>query len=66
MASLSEVLNSPYYWGDISLEETIATLEREPQKSYLFRKLKNGSITLASLYDYKVCLKKTTLTMIGK
>ena len=54
MAGLSAVFNSPFYWGDISLEETINILEQERPKSYLFRKLKNGSVTLACLIDSKV------------
>ena len=54
MAGLSAVFNSPFYWGDISLEETINILKQERPKSYLFRKLKNGSVTLACLTDSKV------------
>lgn len=58
MAGLSAVFNSPFYWGDISLEETINILEQERPKSYLFRKLKNGSVTLACLIDSKVVLRE--------
>ena len=54
MASISEVYTSPYYWGDIKLKETIAILEQAPPSSYLFRRLKSGSVTIASLYNSKV------------
>ena len=52
MASLATIFNSPYYFGEISFEETKKILSNKPPNSYLFRKLKNGSITLAILKLY--------------
>ena len=49
MASLATIFNSPYYFGEISFEETKKILSNKPPYSYLFRKLKNGSITLAAI-----------------
>ena len=49
MASLQSIFKSPYYFGEISLEDTKNILLQEPPLSYLFRRLKNGSITLATL-----------------
>ena len=51
MASLQTIFKSPYYFGEISLEETKSILLQEPPKSYLFRKLNNGTVTLATLRD---------------
>ena len=51
MASLLSVFDSPYYFGEISLEETVAILGKQSNNSYLFRKLENGSITIATLID---------------
>ena len=52
----SEVLNLPFYWGKIELDETIAILEQEPPRSYLFRKLESGSVTMACLDDSKLII----------
>ena len=49
MASLATIFNSPYYFGEISFEETKKILSNKPPNSYLFRKLKNGSITISTL-----------------
>ena len=49
MASIEAICKSPYYFGDISLEETKKILLQEPPHSYLYRRLINGSITLATL-----------------
>ena len=50
MASLATIFNSPYYFGEISFDETKKVLSNKPPHSYLFRKLKNGSITLAAIH----------------
>ena len=51
MALIMEVFNSPYYFGEISLMEAKNILTKEPANSYLFRKLKDGSVTMATLID---------------
>ena len=57
MVPVSTICQSPFYWGEISLEETISVLEKERKHSYLMRKLKNGSITLAVLSRIQSLLK---------
>ena len=54
MVSISEVFKSPFYWGEISMQETIDILNKAPKGSYLFRKIKNGSVTIACLYTPKI------------
>ena len=49
MASLQTIFKSPYYFGEISSEETKKILQNNPPRSYLFRRLENGAITLATL-----------------
>ena len=51
MASLQTIFNSSYYFGEISMETTKRILSEEQPKSYLFRK-KNGTVTLATLFDF--------------
>ena len=50
MIRLEAITSSPCYWGEMSLDETMNVLEQEPPHSYLIRKWKNGSITIASLH----------------
>ena len=50
MIRLEAITSSPCYWGELSLDETMNVLEQEPSHSYLIRKWKNGSITIASLH----------------
>ena len=50
MIRLEAITSSPCYWGEMSLDETMNVLEQEPSHSYLIRKWKNGSITIASLH----------------
>ena len=50
MIRLEAITSSPFYWGEMSLDETMNVLEQEPSHSYLIRKWKNGSITIASLH----------------
>ena len=52
MTSLQKIHTSPYYFGEIPLTEVKNILQNEPPKSYLFRRLENGVITLATTYDY--------------
>ena len=52
MASLQSIFKSPHYFGEISLEDTKNILQQEPPLSYLFRRLKNGTVTLATLFDF--------------
>ena len=52
MASLQNIFDSPYYFGEISLEETKRILLKEPSQSYLFRRLKSGTVTMATLFDF--------------
>ena len=54
MVRISEVFKSPFYWGEISMQETIDILNKAPKGSYLFRKIKNGSVTIACLYTPKI------------
>ena len=48
---MASILKSPYYFGEISIEETKNILLQEPHKSYLFRRLQNGKFTWAIVYD---------------
>ena len=50
MVSLENIFHSPYFFGEISLDDTKNILAKEPAKSYLFRKLNSGSFTLATLH----------------
>ena len=52
MDSISKILKSPFYFGEISEEETKIILMKEPPHSYLFRRKTDGTITLATLFDY--------------
>ena len=50
MVPLSRIYNCPFYWGEITLDETINILSQEPPHSYLLRKRNKGSIALALMY----------------
>ena len=50
MIPLSTIYNCPFYWGEITLDETINILSQEPSHSYLLRKRNNGIITLALMF----------------
>ena len=50
MIRLEAIITSPCYWGEMTLDETMNVLEQEPPHSYLIRKWRNGSITIASLH----------------
>ena len=74
MVSMKSIFRSPFYFGKISLEDTKKILQKEPPKSFLFRRLKNGSITLATLepsgklldVEVKNCDCKGTVKSINK
>ena len=51
MDSISKVLKSPFYFGEISEEETKNILMKEPPNSYLLRRKTNKTITLAIIFD---------------
>ena len=52
MASIQTIVESPYYFGEISLDEVKNILFKEPPQSYLFRRLKNGNVTLATIVHH--------------
>ena len=49
MASMQTIFESPYYFGEISVDEVKNILFKEHPQSYLFRRLKNGNVTLATI-----------------
>ena len=71
---MKSIFESLCYFGEISLEETKNILKKEPPKSFLFRRLKNGCITLATLeqsgklldVEVKNCNCKGTVKPINK
>ena len=40
MVSISEVFKSPFYWGEISMQETIDILNKAPKEAIYLEKLK--------------------------
>ena len=52
MDSFSTILKSPYYFGEISEEEAKNILMKEPPHTYLFRRLRNGTITMVMIQEH--------------
>ena len=52
MDPFSSILKSSCYFGEISEEETRNILMKEPPHSYLYRRLKNGSFTIATIQEF--------------
>ena len=52
MDPFSPILKSSCYFGEISEEETKNILMRESPHSYLYRRLKNGSFTIATIQEF--------------
>ena len=57
MPTFQTVYKSPYYFGEISLEEAKNILKQNPPNSYLFRREENGTVTLATLYQGRELLE---------
>ena len=64
MDSFSTILKSPYYFGEISEEEAKKILMKEPPHTYLFRRLRNGTITMIMIQEHLG--KKEVLEMVVK
>ena len=52
MDSFSSILKSPYYFGEISEEKAKNILMKEPPHTYLFRRLRNGTITIVMIQEH--------------
>ena len=52
MDPFSPILKSSCYFGEISEEETKNILMEGPPHSYLYRRLKNGSFTIATIQEF--------------